>query len=89
MKESSGIYQSVTDSSIHIVFGGKIGLSLRYDNEHKVLTIVQLEESFKIGEKYPEDKINKNCPSINLLFNNIDSVNEVIKHLEIIKNNLI
>ena len=49
MKEPSGIYQSVTDSSIHIVFGGKIGLSLRYDDEHKVLTIVQLEESFKIG----------------------------------------
>ena len=88
MKESSGIYQSITDSSIHIVFGGKIGLSLRYDNEHKVLTIVQLEESFKIGEKYPEDKINKNFPYINLLFNNIDSVNEVIKCLETIKSNL-
>lgn len=85
MKQSSGIYRSTTNNDIFIIFGGKIALSLAHDNEHLVLIMNELKESINIGDFYNRNDINKQCPSINLLFNDIKSINVVIEYLEKLK----
>ena len=85
MKESSGIYKSATDGSIFVVFGGKIGLSLYHDNEHKLLMMNELEESVNVGDIYDKSKVNKYCPPVSLVFNDAKSVDVVINYLERLK----
>lgn len=88
MKESSGIYQSTTDSSIFVIFGGKIALSIHNDNEHQFLTMSQLKEEMPSASFVDKSMIDENCPPIALAFNNTASINIVIEHLEKIKKNL-
>ena len=45
----------------------------------------ELEENINIGENYDENKINKHCPPVSLVFNNVKSVDIVINYLEELK----
>ena len=85
MKQSSGIYKSSVDNGIFVVFGGKIGLSLWHDDEHKFLVMHQLKESINIGDVFDKSEIDEDCPPVSLVFDNVKSVDEVIKKLETIK----
>ena len=89
MKQSSGIYKSSVDNSIFVVFGGKIGLSLCHDDEHKLLRMHELKERINIGDVFDKSEIEKDCPPVSLVFDNVKSVDVVIKKLETIKELLI
>lgn len=88
MKESSGIYKSIVDNSIYVVFGGKIALSLCRDNEHHVLMMQELKENINVGDICDRNKINEDRPPVSLVFNDVKSVDGVIEYLEKLKENL-
>lgn len=89
MKEPSGIYKSNVDDSIFVVFGGKIALTIDNDNEHQYLVMFELKDQTNIGSEVDSSMINSDCPPVALAFNDVSSINLIIKTLERIKHNLI
>lgn len=78
----SGIYND-GESSIFIIFGGKINIgigTMKYDN-YKAIGFQELNKKVEIGTEYAE-AWDKNKPTIHLLFDKKEEIDAVINGLK-------
>lgn len=85
----SGFYSSEDENRIFVVFGGKIGVGLARNEVEKQIGICfqELDNNHEIGERKPE-KFNKEKPTIYLLFEDVKSIDVLIKDLSEAKKQL-
>lgn len=84
----SGIYND-GESSIFIIFGGKINIligTMKYDN-YKTIGFQELNKKVEIGTEYPEPW-DKNKPTIHLLFDKKEEIDVVINNLKKLREKL-
>ncbi len=88
MKYQSGIQKDI-NGNIFILFGGSIGVrdvgTDDYECEACGIRLQAMKNNFNVGTTVAGENAEKVGPSINLLFNNPESIDIIISHLQNVK----